>query len=209
MPEEFMADQSVPAHWRLLGVLNGFFFNGRDVYASNEWLAEQLKCSTRTVSDAVARLETLKKIRCVRTRTTRVITRWDSSQLLSPSQPTAIRDSSQLLTNADSNADKKIPVPSGTISPFQIVKDKVTLKKPAKDRAALSLREKLYDLFEKEYGHRPTSHSGDYFAILRALKTLKPKQIEAMVEDALDQGKKRTVREVLTARSIDIYLQDS
>lgn len=118
-----MADQSVPAHWRLLGVLNGFFVNNLTVHASNKWLAAQLKCSERTVSDAVAKLEEFGKITCVRTRTSRIIK--GSNQLLGGWKPTAIPDSNQLLTNSDSNA---VSITGATSAPIREESDEPQIK---------------------------------------------------------------------------------
>lgn len=42
MPQAFMDDKSVPTHWRLLGYLNGFFINGKSVWASSATIAEEL-----------------------------------------------------------------------------------------------------------------------------------------------------------------------
>lgn len=147
MPEDFMSDQSVPAHWRLLGILNGFFLNYKPVYASNEWLSEQLKCSTRTITDAVARLEQMGFIVCERTRTTRVIKQKDSNQLLSPSQPTAIPDSNQLLSNADSNADNN----TGSEAAYVIVKDE-----PEKQRKKEpDIPKQVFQVFSDVIGRSP------------------------------------------------------
>lgn len=82
-------------------------------------------------------------------------------------------------------------------------------KKERKDKGALALREKLYTLFEKELGVRPTTHVADYLRILDAMKRLNEKQILELVEDGIDSGKKKTVREALTAREVDIYLQNN
>ena len=129
MPEEFMYDQNVPAHWRVLGILNGFFLNRKKVYASNKWFSEQLGCSERTITEAIGTLERIGKISCKRTKTTRVITDVkDSDELLPPSQSTAIPlDSNELLSNADLNADNILggtEVPQGKCSlPIEVVPD--------------------------------------------------------------------------------------
>lgn len=83
------------------------------------------------------------------------------------------------------------------------------VKNPPRNKQALALREKLYDLFEREYKARPTTTASDYFRVLAAQKRIKDKDIIEIVEDELDKGKKRTVTEMLSARSVDIYLQDN
>ena len=74
MPQSFMDDKSVPAHWRLLGYLNGFFINGNAVWASNETIGEKIGCSPRSIQTAVKTLEDKGLIVCERTRRTRIIT---------------------------------------------------------------------------------------------------------------------------------------
>lgn len=94
--------------------------------------------------------------------------------------------------------------------PYEVVSDKPTKQKVPQDRTVWKLRDKLYDLFEKETGVRPTTHAGDYINILNARKRMSEKEIYGLVEDALGNRKPpRTVREALTARAIDIYLQDN
>jgi len=85
--------------------------------------------------------------------------------------------------------------------------EKVT-RKP-KDKTALALREELYTIFEKERGVRPTPTFSDYNQVLNALKRLTKAQIIDMVERDVNYTQKRTVREILTARGVDIYLQEN
>ncbi len=93
---------------------------------------------------------------------------------------------------------------------YEIVSDTPERKKTErKDKGALALREKLYTLFEKEFDVRPTPHVADYLRILDAMKRLNEKQILELVEEGIDSGKKKTVREALTAREVDIYLQNN
>lgn len=76
------------------------------------------------------------------------------------------------------------------------------------NRPALALREKLYDMLEKDNGIRPTTHMGDYARVTEALKTLTEKQVLEMFEEAVSRKTIHTVREVFTARNIDIYRQE-
>lgn len=147
MPEDFMSDPSVPAHWRLLGILNGFFLNHKPVYASNDWLAQQLGCTTKTISTAVAKLEELELITCERTKRSRVIKRRDSNQLLSPSQPVTTSGSNQLLPNADINADRQ----TGSEAAYEIVKEEPT--KPKKKTP--DIPRQVYGVFGEVLGRSP------------------------------------------------------
>jgi biotin operon repressor len=106
MPEAFLRDQSVPARWRLLGIMNGFFINGKPFYGSNEWLKEKLNCSEQTISNAMAELEQLGEVRTVRTRRSRIVYRElrDPNQLGSETQVDSSRDPSWLGTNSVSNS---------------------------------------------------------------------------------------------------------
>ena len=78
-----------------------------------------------------------------------------------------------------------------------------------KDKEALALRAKGYRLLEKEHGVAPTPTFADYSRILEARKVLKDSDILTMVDDALSKGKAKTLREMLTARAIDIYRQEN
>lgn len=111
MPETFLKDQSVPARWRVLGIVNGFAINGLDCYASNAWFMEQLGCtSEQTVSNAVEELEKLGEITCDRTRRSRVMRRTfrDPNDLGSRPQPVGVSDPNQLGTNSPSNSPNGI-----------------------------------------------------------------------------------------------------
>lgn len=207
-----MHDQNVPAHWRLLGILNGFFANHKDVYASNAWFQEQLNCSQKTVSDAVRYLEELGIIKCERTLNSRLIKRGDSSQLLGGVQPTTMPHSSQLLPNSDSNAEsKKHTAPNGALSPLPVVEVPLNEKEPRvpRDKRAWDLREWCYKKIKEDTGAYPTPSMADYKRIQAALKHLDERGVKEMMEEAIDNGKGQTVRGVFTDREIDIYRQQN
>lgn len=106
--------------------------------------------------------------------------------------------------NKTSNNTKKGASPS-----FEVVQDQPEKKNAApRDKEALRLRARLYDLFAKEHGTYPVISAADYYRVVSALKRLKPKEVETLVEDGLSQGK-RTVSECLTDRAVTIYLQDN
>lgn len=222
MPESFLKDKSVPARWRVLAVINGFILNGGCFYGSNAWMMEQLDCSEQTVSNAFEELESLGQVKIDRTRRTRKVYKEarDPSQLGSETQVGYVGDPSSFGTNSVSNSEKntETKVSSSSLEDksittdeeYEIVSDTPERKKTErKDKGALALREKLYTLFEKELGARPTTHVADYLRILDAMKRLNEKQILELVEDGIDSGKKKTVREALTAREVDIYLQNN
>lgn len=73
LPEQFIKDLAVPIHWKLYGLINGFFINGGTAYASNEWLQEKLNCSQWSVSTAITTLEEMGLIRCEKRENKRVI----------------------------------------------------------------------------------------------------------------------------------------
>lgn len=130
MPESFLLDQHVPARWRLLGIINGFHINGKDFYASNEWIGTQLSCSQQTVSSAVRELEELREIECIRGKTSRIIRRTlteeGTSQLVGGYKPTRVSDTNQLVPNAISNAKNIMP----SESTIRVVSDSPREEKP-------------------------------------------------------------------------------
>lgn len=80
---------------------------------------------------------------------------------------------------------------------------------PPKDQRAILIRDKLYSILEADNGITPTMHMGDYVRVTEALKTLSPDQIVEMFEEAVSAKTVHTVREVFTARNIDIYRQEN
>lgn len=107
--------------------------------------------------------------------------------------------------NNTSNTTEKEPA---NAVPYQVVRDEPQKVRGAKkNKEALALRERLYDLFERDRGVRPTPTFADYSRVLSAMKRMSEGDIEDLVRDGLYDNK-RTVAECLTARNIDIYLQD-
>lgn len=123
--------------------------------------------------------------------------------------PTGNQRYTQDRIGKDSKEEEK-SFASQNISSFKVVSDiQPKEKKQPRNKEAMELQYKLYDLFEKEKYARPTENKQDYFQILRAKKRLTDKQIIEIVEDALGVGKVRTVREAITDRAVDTYLQDN
>ena len=205
MPEQFLTDSAVPARWRVWAILNGFFLNKMKFWGSNDWIGEKIGAHKDTISQAIKELEELNYIKCERTRRSRIVidirTEIGDNAYLRPVLA-PISDRRQRLTNTDSNAERE---KATDVASFSIVPDEPIKVRPKRDSTAWKLKEELYDLFEKEYDHRPTPHIGDYKTVLEALKRLEPKKIKWLVEEGLSQGK-HTVRECLTARAVDAYL---
>lgn len=59
LPEQFMNDPTVPMHWKLYALINGFWIGGKSVFASNAYFAEKLGCSERYVRECLSVLENL------------------------------------------------------------------------------------------------------------------------------------------------------
>lgn len=59
LPEEFLKDPSVPIHWKLYGVINGFWISGKPVFASNAFFAEKLGTTDRHIRRSLEHLEGL------------------------------------------------------------------------------------------------------------------------------------------------------
>lgn len=113
----------------------------------------------------------------------------------------------------EENRRKEVSIetsPSLKVEEIKIVPDDlVKANARKKEPGVLALRDKLYDMFEKEKDVRPTPHAGDYQMVKAAMNRLTQKQIIDLVEEKLEDGKVRTVREALSPRSVDIYLQDN
>jgi len=106
--------------------------------------------------------------------------------------------------------ENRIAIPAK--ADLQIVEEDSPSKKKksrARDKVALAVMYKCYDKIEREYGVRPTETFADYLRVLESLKSIKDKDIYTMVDDALVIGKAKTLREMLTAREVDIYRQQN
>lgn len=105
--------------------------------------------------------------------------------------------------NSNNNNKSKTKV----LTSFEVVSDKEE-RKP-RDKRAWVLREFLYELFKKEHGVVPIPSSKDYFSIVHALKYVTESDIKSIVEEELSRGKKKTISEMLSTRSLNIYLQNN
>lgn len=112
LPEQFIQDQSVPARWRVWGVINGFFIGGKKCWASNEWIGNQIGSHKDTVSQAVKELEEMHFISCERTARSRIISLGSDPMIGTNaylrSVPTPISDRHQRLSTSVSNSDSNI-----------------------------------------------------------------------------------------------------
>ncbi len=166
MPESFIKDANVPARWRVLGVLNGFFINGMKFWGSNEWIGEKIGAHKDTVSQGIKELEELGLIRCDRTRRTRVVydnkTEIGTNAYLRP-VPTPISDRRQRLTNADSNADRDNLVAEATenVLPIVVVADTPPTKPKNKDHLEIK---SVFRLFGKDCYERIGIRKQEYEA---------------------------------------------
>lgn len=145
-----MADQNVPARWRVLGVLNGFFINNKACWASNEWLGEKIGAHKDTVSQAVKELEEMNIIKCERTRNGRTI-RQIGDNAYPTSASTPISDRRQRLGNADRNADKKLGDADASQEEIRVVPD--VEEKPTKPKKFDP--KVVFDVFSEELGKSP------------------------------------------------------
>lgn len=111
MPQSFLADKSVPVRWRVWAVINGFFIAGKEFWASNDWIGEQIGCHKDSVSQGVKELEDLGMMHSKRTRRSRVIYPGNGeiggSAYLRPS-PAPISDRSERLSISDSISDSNV-----------------------------------------------------------------------------------------------------
>lgn len=62
MPEAFLEDESVPARWKVLAVIQGFWIAGKTMFATNDWIAKKLGYSSRQVQYALSELEEMNLI---------------------------------------------------------------------------------------------------------------------------------------------------
>lgn len=103
LPEEFIHDSSVPIHWKLYALINGFWINSLPVYASSRHFAVKLKCSDRHIRGSLERLEKMGLIdRQIDGHKRLILPGTRKSQFLVPGTP--------------SSADPELPVPPNAFS---------------------------------------------------------------------------------------------
>lgn len=213
LPEQFMKDDTVPMHWKLYAIINGFWVSARPVFASNKFFSEKLGCSERYVRDCLEKLEQMGILdRVGKSQHRRIVPK--GGAVSSAHDPKGGTSSSAGAEPAvphisDSNSVRESRAAKAAVS-FEVVEDEPKRPRAPKDRSALELRDTLYEMFKDATGVAPSVNGGDYQRVLAALKLLKAKDIEALVEDALQNRKPPvTVREALTDRAIDRYRQDN
>lgn len=230
MPEGFLKDQSVPARWRVLGIINGFLMNGKPFYGSNKWLMEQLDCSEQTVSNAFKELEAADEIETKRTRRSRLVYR----KLKEPTETLTalglrpetveVSDPNQLGTNSDSISVSKDRRAKALLSSpsFQLVnvrEDKEgneleTKKKPP--RAAdpdWFLYRAVLEMVSKEAGFDVATTAWDFKAVKKAKAVLgDDKHVRWLVEEILaNQGHQKhsySLSKILSAANLNTYKAD-
>jgi DNA-binding transcriptional ArsR family regulator len=210
MPEQFLTDVGVPARWKVLAVVQGFWIAGKTMYATNEWLQQKLGYSRRQIQNALSELEEMGLVSRSIQGMNRVIYPGGATGVHGGVQSNDKKGAVGVHHNSDSISVSKKAEDKSSV-PHLIVSDAPQSKKTTTPRstAALRLREKLYGMFEAEYDVRPTTSQADYQRVLAALQVLSEKDIIDLVEDALEEGKVKTVREALTNRAIDIYRQEN
>lgn len=133
MPESFLSDSEVPARWRVLGLINGFFINGRKFYGSNAWIAEKLKCSENTATNAIQELEELGLVSCERTSRTRLVSRvlmTPTEQEIDPNQFGSKEplDPNQLVPNSVSSNSVSKPMQNKILQKVSVVKKRSSFR---------------------------------------------------------------------------------
>lgn len=147
MPEEFIKDSEVPAHWRLLALFNGFFISGKPFYATNEWISKQIGLKQWAISSGITKLEQMGKIhtegkhskRRVITSTAKlVLTDEPSVATLGNLVDAHLEHSDAPLHTSDSNSDK---TGAKTHETFTITEENPKEKKVTPEM------QKVFDLF--------------------------------------------------------------
>lgn len=225
MPEAFVKDPNVPARWRILAIINGFFLNGQKCWAGNDYLAEKIGTHKDTVSQAVKELEDLKMIVCERTRRTRLIVPvlveiGVDAYLRQATAP--ISDRRQRLSISVSNSESKDenaashvfaskapedkPAEDYTVAPTdeegneQVSREKKP-KREGKNKIALRINRKFSDMCFDYLSTRPVDHIKGYMAALFSISSggLTEGQVYDLLEEWFNYDKSVEERARITA----------
>lgn len=114
LPEQFIEDKSVPLHWKLYTLVNGFWIAGKPVFASNAFFADKLKCTERNVQLCLVKLEKMGLLERVgRSQNRRITPAGGRTRTSSPSKrdEATVRAGGEATVRhiSDSNSDSKTP----------------------------------------------------------------------------------------------------
>lgn len=106
LPEQFLEDKSVPMRWKLYALINGFWIAGLEVFASNAFFAEKLKCTERHIQNCLEDLEKDKVLRRVGVSQQRRIVPWGTNpEFVGGRTGSSKWDEPSVRHNSDSNSD--------------------------------------------------------------------------------------------------------
>jgi len=142
LPEEFIKDPAVPARWKILATLQGFWFSGNTFYGTNEWIEKEMGYSRRQVQFALNELEELGLItRNVKGMRRTILPGGVKPDFTLGCSPTSPRGEARLHHNSDNNNSvNKHSEPSS--QNYQIVPDVEEGKAPRKPKS------RCYEVFE-------------------------------------------------------------
>lgn len=111
LPEAFIEDKSVPLHWKLYALINGFWIAGKPVFASNHFFAEKLGCTERYIQICLEKLEKLETVQRIGISQNRTIVPWGTNhEFVGGRTDSSKGDEPAVHHISDSNADSIISV---------------------------------------------------------------------------------------------------
>lgn len=208
LPEAFINDESVPAKWRLYGMINGFWVNGLTVYAGNTYFATKLNCSERNVRMALEELEVLGLVRREIAGHSREIFPGGSGASgeaevgVPPRRKPGFHPMhSSIASNKKAEVDSEIDSDSSSEEEDvsyvesdedgnEIVRKKKKTNRERKDKTAQRLQHAFSEKAKVALGVGIQTTIGGYLRILEAMKTpLTEEQIISLFDDWFDSNK--------------------
>jgi DNA-binding Lrp family transcriptional regulator len=106
LPEAFIEDKSVPMHWKLYTIINGFWISGKTVFASNQFFAEKLGCTERHIQGCLEKLEEMGLLeRIGKSQNRKIVPKGTNPEFVEGRTDSSVRDELSVHHISDSNSD--------------------------------------------------------------------------------------------------------
>jgi hypothetical protein len=181
MPEQFLSDVGVPARWKVLAIVQGFWIAGKTVYATNEWLEKQTGYSRRQVQNALAELEEMDLITRQVSGMNRLILPGGAIGVHGGVQSKYQKGAVRVHHNSDSNSDSLISVATLAYS----VED--SEDKPKKEPSNTKQYDELCKWLESTRGSKFVSRGKQYRALKEAREaSISPNRLKERAQEQLN-----------------------
>lgn len=230
MPEEFIRDPGVPARWKVLALVQGFWIAGKTAFATNDWIQKKLGYSRRQVQNALKELEDMDLIVRNVQGMSRIILPGGAAGLRGGRNSQVARGAAGVHHNSVSNSERRGGCAKSASATLQVKESQRSmeyvdvdedgresprraggLKPEGKNKVARRLQFKFAEMCEKQLGTKPVIDMKGYRMCLYAMNTggLTEDQVVDLFDEWFKLGKADdetiSITRALSARQIEGY----